>query len=107
MGNIRLEMAKRMDIIDTTLDKVLWVTDFPLFEYDEDSKRYYAMHHPFTSPAIEDIDKMESAPGDVKAQAYDLVWNGNEIAGKTGTAYVGGRARVDFRLAAPRRARAP
>ncbi len=61
--------------------KLLWVTDFPLFEWDEDTKRYYAMHHPFTSPRLEDVDKMETDPGKVKARAYDLVLNGNEIAG--------------------------
>lgn len=82
MGHLRLEMAKRMNIIpqDDT-PALLWVTDFPLFEWDEETKRYYAMHHPFTSPAFEDIQYMESDPGRVKARAYDLVLNGNEIAG--------------------------
>ena len=60
---------------------LLWVTDFPLFEWDEETQRFYAMHHPFTSPYLEDIDKMEANPGDVRARAYDLVLNGNEIAG--------------------------
>ena len=82
MGYLRLEMAKRMNIIPTDdIPALLWVTDFPLFEWDEETNRYYAMHHPFTSPAFEDIQYMESEPGRVKARAYDLVLNGNEIAG--------------------------
>src|SRR5262249_16350267 len=58
-----------------------WVTDFPLLEYHEEDKRWYSMHHPFTSPLDEDLDKLESAPGDVRAKAYDLVLNGSEIGG--------------------------
>lgn len=82
MGSLRLEMAKRMNLIlPDAIPSLLWVTDFPLFEWDEESKRYYAMHHPFTSPRIEDIPLMETDPGKVKARAYDLVLNGNEIAG--------------------------
>ena len=82
MGSLRLEMAKRLDLIKQDSDpKLLWVTDFPLFEWDEETKRYYAMHHPFTSPRLEDIEFMESDPGKVKARAYDLVLNGSEIAG--------------------------
>jgi aspartyl-tRNA synthetase len=82
MGQLRLEMAKRLDLIKSEAGPALiWVTDFPLFEWDEDTKRFYAMHHPFTSPRIEDIDKMETDPGSVRARAYDLVMDGNEIAG--------------------------
>jgi len=82
MGALRLEMARRLDLIKENAEpKLLWVTDFPLFEWDEESNRYYAMHHPFTSPRIEDIPLMETDPGKVKARAYDLVLNGNEIAG--------------------------
>ncbi|PKL83362.1 MAG: aspartate--tRNA ligase [Ignavibacteriae bacterium HGW-Ignavibacteriae-3] len=82
MGSLRLEMAKRMNLIKPDAEpSLLWVTDFPLFEWDEDSKRLYAMHHPFTSPRIEDILLMDSDPSKVKARAYDLVMNGNEIAG--------------------------
>jgi aspartyl-tRNA synthetase len=82
MGSLRLEMARRMNLIDAnSKPSLLWVTDFPLFEWDEETKRYYAMHHPFTSPRIEDIPLMETDPGKVKARAYDLVLNGNEIAG--------------------------
>jgi aspartyl-tRNA synthetase len=82
MGSLRLEMAKRLDLIKPDDDpKLLWVTDFPLFEWDEETKRYYAMHHPFTSPRMEDVEFMDTDPGRVKARAYDLVLNGSEIAG--------------------------
>lgn len=82
MGALRLEMAKRLDLIPKEeVWKLLWVTEFPLFEWDEDSQRYYAMHHPFTSPVLDDVDKLESNQGDVRARAYDLVLNGNEVAG--------------------------
>ena len=82
MGTLRLEMAKRLELIKPeTPPSLLWVTDFPLFEYDEETKRFYAMHHPFTSPKLEEIDLLEKDPGKIKAQAYDLVLNGNEIAG--------------------------
>ena len=82
LGSLRLEMAKRMELIQIdTAPSLLWVTDFPLFEYDEETKRFYAMHHPFTSPRNQDIPLMETKPGKVKARAYDLVLNGNEIAG--------------------------
>ncbi len=82
MGALRLEMARRLELIKSDADpKLLWVTDFPLFEWDDETRRYYAMHHPFTSPLPEDVDKMETEPEKVRARAYDLVMNGNEIAG--------------------------
>ena len=82
MGSLRLELAKRLELIKPeTPPSLLWVTDFPLFEYDEETKRFYAMHHPFTSPRMEEIDLLEKNPGKIKAQAYDLVLNGSEIAG--------------------------
>ncbi len=82
MGALRLEMAKRLNLIkEDSEPKLLWVTDFPLFEWDEESGRFYAMHHPFTSPRVEDIPLMSSDPSKVKARAYDLVLNGSEIAG--------------------------
>jgi aspartyl-tRNA synthetase len=82
MGALRLEMAKRLNLVkEDSEPKLLWVTDFPLFEWDDETGRFYAMHHPFTSPRMEDIPLMESDPGNVKARAYDLVLNGNEIAG--------------------------
>ncbi len=82
MGFLRLEMAKRLNLIKPDAEpQLLWVTDFPLFEWDEETKRFYAMHHPFTSPRLEDVPLMETDPGKVKAKAYDLVFNGSEIAG--------------------------
>jgi aspartyl-tRNA synthetase len=82
MGQLRLEMARRLDLIKPDAPpRLLWVTDFPLFEWDEDTKRFYAMHHPFTSPRLEDVKLMDSHPEKVKARAYDLVLNGSEIAG--------------------------
>ena len=82
MGALRLEMAKRLNLIkEDSEPKLLWITDFPLFEWDEETGRFYAMHHPFTSPRVEDIPLMITDPGKVKARAYDLVLNGNEIAG--------------------------
>jgi aspartyl-tRNA synthetase len=82
IGTLRLEMAKRLELIKPeTPPSLLWVTDFPLFEYDEETKRFYAMHHPFTSPKLEEVDLFEKDPGRIKAQAYDLVLNGSEIAG--------------------------
>lgn len=82
MGSLRLEMAKRMNLINENSEpKLLWVTDFPLFEWDDETKRFYAMHHPFTSPKVEDIPLMDTDPAKVRARAYDLVMNGNEIAG--------------------------
>ncbi|CAG0989735.1 aspartyl-tRNA synthetase [Anaerolineae bacterium] len=82
MGSLRLEMARRLDLIKPdAAPALLWVYEFPLFEWDEETQRLYAMHHPFTSPRIEDIPMMESAPEKVFARAYDLVLNGNEIAG--------------------------
>ncbi|MBT8386832.1 MAG: Asp-tRNA(Asn)/Glu-tRNA(Gln) amidotransferase GatCAB subunit C, partial [Ignavibacteria bacterium] len=82
MGTLRLEIAKREELIKPeTPPSLLWVTDFPLLEWDENTKRFYAMHHPFTSPKSEDIELIDKEPGNVKARAYDLVLNGNEIAG--------------------------
>jgi len=82
MGALRLEMANRLELIKPDMEpKLLWVTDFPLFEWDEETKRFYAMHHPFTSPRLEDVDLLDKEPAKVKARAYDLVLNGNEIAG--------------------------
>ncbi len=82
MGNLRLEMAKRLNIEENLKDdELIWITNFPLFEWDEESNRFYAMHHPFTSPQIEDVEYLESDPARVHAMAYDLVMNGNEIAG--------------------------
>ena len=78
---LRLEMGKRMGLRDNSKFAPLWVVDFPLFEYDEETKRYYAMHHPFTSPHVDDLAIFESKPAEVRANAYDFVINGVEIGG--------------------------
>jgi aspartyl-tRNA synthetase len=80
-GDVRLELARRLDLIKPGAWAFCWVVDFPMFEYDEKEKRYAAMHHPFTSPREEDLDKIESDPSACKARAYDLVLNGSEIGG--------------------------
>ncbi len=81
LGNLRLHLAEQLGLIDENKDTFLWVVDFPMLEYDEDEKRYAARHHPFTSPQPADMDRLESEPASVRARAYDLVINGNEIAG--------------------------
>lgn len=81
MGALRLKFGKDFQLIDESKYNFLWVTEFPLVEYDDNSKRYTAMHHPFTSPLKEDAHKLESAPEDVRAEAYDIVLNGYEIGG--------------------------
>ena len=81
LGKLRCILAEKYNLVKNEEPNFLWVVDFPLFEYDEEEKRYVAKHHPFTSPMDEDIDKMENAPQEVRAKAYDLVLNGNEIGG--------------------------
>jgi aspartyl-tRNA synthetase len=81
LGQLRLAIAKRENLLDPGRFEFLWVTDFPLLEYSEEDRRWYSMHHPFTSPLDEDLDKIESDPGAVRAKAYDLVLNGSEIGG--------------------------
>lgn len=81
LNELRLEMGNRLGLRNKDVFKPLWVLDFPMFEYNEEDGRYYAMHHPFTSPKKEDIEKMDTDLGVVKANAYDLVLNGTEIAG--------------------------
>ncbi|KPK86072.1 MAG: aspartyl-tRNA synthetase [Bacteroides sp. SM23_62_1] len=81
LGELRLEMGNRLELRPDDLYKPLWVVDFPLLEWDEGTGRYYAMHHPFTSPKLDDMDKFATDPGKVKANAYDLVINGVEIGG--------------------------
>jgi len=81
MGTLRLMMGKDLNLIDKTASNFLWVTDFPLVEWDKEEKRYFALHHPFTSPKQKDMEKLESDPASVKARAYDLVLNGSEIGG--------------------------
>lgn len=81
LGELRLEMGKRLELCNPNVFACAWILDFPLLEWDEDSQRFHAMHHPFTSPISEDIDKLDRDPGNVRANAYDLVINGNEIGG--------------------------
>ena len=81
LGNLRLKLAETLGLIDESIFDLLWVVDFPLFEYSEEEKRYTAMHHPFTSPKDEDADKIETDPANTYAKAYDIVLNGNEIGG--------------------------
>lgn len=81
LGNLRLEVARRYDLIDKQAYHFLWVTEFPLFEYDEEEDRLVAKHHPFTHPMDEDIDKLKTAPQEVRAKAYDIILNGTEIGG--------------------------
>ena len=81
LGELRKEMARRTGIIDENAFAFTWVVDFPMFEYDEEEKRYTAMHHPFTAPRDEDLDKLETDQSKVYAKAYDLVLNGVELGG--------------------------
>jgi len=81
LNELRLEMGNRLGLRDKNKFAALWVLDFPLLEWDEETSRYHAMHHPFTSPKPEDIKMLETAPGEVRANAYDLVINGTEIGG--------------------------
>ena len=81
LGNLRLEIARKFDMLDKNTYNLLWVTEFPLLEYSEDEDRYVAKHHPFTSPMDEDIELLDTAPGDVRAKAYDIILNGVELGG--------------------------
>ena len=81
LGNLRLELAKQLDLLDKNEYRFLWVTEFPQFEYSEEEQRYVAIHHPFTMPMEEDLDLLETEPGKVRARAYDIVLNGTEIGG--------------------------
>ena len=81
LGRVRLDLAKRLNLIPKNTFNLVWVTDFPLLEFDEAEKRFVAVHHPFTAPLDEDIEKMDTAPLEVRAKAYDLVLNGTEIGG--------------------------
>ena len=81
LGKLRIFLAKSLDLINKNKFVPLWVIDFPLFEWDDENKRYSAMHHPFTAPKVDDIKKLSSNPLQVKANAYDLVLNGSEIGG--------------------------
>ena len=81
LGALRLAIAKKENLLNADAFEFLWVTDFPLLEYNAEDERWYSMHHPFTAPRDEDVGKLESDPGSVRAKAYDLVLNGSEIGG--------------------------
>ena len=81
LGRFRLYFGKKLNMIDESKHDLLWVVDFPLFEYSFEDNSYKSMHHPFTMPALEDIDKLESDKGNVKSIAYDIIYNGNELGG--------------------------
>ena len=81
LGNLRLELARQLDLLKKDDFKFLWVTEFPLLEYSEEEDRYVAMHHPFTMPMEEDLQYLDSDPGRVRAKAYDIVLNGVEMGG--------------------------
>ena len=82
MGRLRLHFGRKLNLIDDSKHALLWVVDFPMFEYSEEEGRFMAMHHPFTSPCLEDLDKLDSGDlGNVKSIAYDIVYNGTELGG--------------------------
>lgn len=81
LGNLRLKIGRQLGLIDDSKFKFAWVVDFPLLSYDEEAKRYVAEHHPFTSPKAEDMHYFDTDPGQIRAQAYDLVLNGYEVGG--------------------------
>ena len=81
LNELRLEMGSRLGLRNPDIYKPLWVYDFPLLEWDEETQRYYAMHHPFTSPRPEDVPLLQTNPGEVRANAYDMVINGVEVGG--------------------------
>jgi aspartyl-tRNA synthetase len=81
LGALRLKLADKLGLIPEDKYNLLWVTEFPQLEWSEEENRFVAMHHPFTSPMDEDLDKLDTDPGAVRAKAYDIVLNGNEIGG--------------------------
>lgn len=81
LGALRLELGKELGLMDENQYNFLWITEFPLLEWSDEEQRYMAMHHPFTMPMEEDWDKIDSAPGEVRAKAYDIVLNGTELGG--------------------------
>ncbi len=81
LGYLRVELGKDLGLFDEKSNQLVWVVDFPMFEWDKENKRLQALHHPFTAPYAEDLDKLETAPLEMRSQAYDLVWNGTEIGG--------------------------
>ena len=83
LGALRVELAKQLELLDKNEYRFVWITEFPLLEWSEEQNRFVAMHHPFTMPMEEDLQYIESDPGRVRAKAYDIVLNGNEIGGSS------------------------
>jgi aspartyl-tRNA synthetase len=81
LGNLRLEIARQLEILDKGDYKFLWITEFPLLEWNDEQERFQAMHHPFTMPMDEDLPLLDTDPGKVRAKAYDIVLNGTELGG--------------------------
>jgi len=81
LGRFRLHFGKKLGLIDENQHNLLWLVDFPMFDYSEEEQRYMSVHHPFTSPNLEDIDKMESDPANCRSIAYDIIYNGTELGG--------------------------
>jgi aspartyl-tRNA synthetase len=81
LGNLRIHLAEKLNLIDPSVFAFMWITEFPMFEYSDREKRYIATHHPFTAPMEEDVALLETDPARVRARAYDLVLNGSEIGG--------------------------
>lgn len=81
LGALRLEMARQMDLLDSSEYRFVWITEFPLLEWSDEENRFKAMHHPFTMPMEEDLQYIDTDPGRVRAKAYDIVLNGTEIGG--------------------------
>jgi aspartyl-tRNA synthetase len=81
LGALRVELADQLGLLDKDVFRFVWITEFPQFEWSDEEERFVAMHHPFTMPMDEDLDKLESDPGAVRAKAYDIVLNGTEIGG--------------------------
>ena len=81
LAPLRCRIAKDLKMYDESKFEFVWVVDFPLFEWNEEEKRYDSMHHPFTSPLVEDMDKLDTDPAHIRSQAYDIVVNGSEVGG--------------------------
>jgi aspartyl-tRNA synthetase len=98
MGALRLHVAKKENLLDPKEYRFVWVTEFPLFAWNPDERRWDSMHHPFTSPRAEDVPRLESAPAQARARAYDLALNGSEIAGGSIRIHMPAVQRQVFRL---------
>ena len=98
LGNLRLEVARKLNLLNPKEFCFLWVTEFPLLEYSEEEGRYTAMHHPFTAPMEEDLCYIDTDPGKIRAKAYDIILNGNELGGGSLRIYQREMQETMFRL---------